>query len=123
MSKGSFIFARYQSSKLGTVHPVRIQPETLTLVIAGLSNPQPAAVNSRLEFKAGRGRGKLGLYTRMVYFRFLPGQAPPGYSPETTHELPWLSSTNSFRRLLRRSTGTYLGQGIIFAGTLEEIVS
>jgi len=122
MSEGTFIVGRYNSTLLGGTFPVLIQPETLLLRIGARVNVQGFALNRTISFRAGGERRASGLHCRMVNFRFLDGQEPPGYRRGGRLSLPFLRSPPEFNQVARGQAGLYLGRPVIFTGSLPEIV-
>jgi hypothetical protein len=121
MSQGAPIWVNYESSLLGTNHPILIQPETLDPRIGSQNNGRPLTSTGILQFRAGGDRRPLGLHCRMFNFRFLDGAEPEGYAPGVTLSLPWLRNNSFFRRLVRGSEGSYLNSPIVFTGRLPEL--
>jgi len=121
MSQGPFIIGRYNSTLLGATFPVLIQPETLMLRIGVRVNIQGFPINRALSFRAGGDRRALGLHCRMINFRFLDGEEPPGYKRGGRLSLPFLRGITEFTQLTRGQTGLYLGRPIVFTGSLPEL--
>jgi hypothetical protein len=87
MSSGAFQIAKYESD-LGTIHRIRIQPETLM----GAANPQPAgAVNSPLSAKRSLTRRSVGLRPRFITVK-VPATPPAGYKAGSTLVIPILTA-------------------------------
>ena len=120
MSAGSFITVNYGSNKLATVHPIRIQPETLTLNIGAVSNSAPSGSAVLPSAQVSQGKRKKGLNARTVTFRFAAGEAPTGYKPESPISLPWLENNAAFNGTFAGQTGTYQGADIVIIGTTNE---
>ena len=118
MSAGAFVISRYEADN-GDVFPIRIQPETLTLTLAGAANSAPTdAVNQSIFARAGGGRRRYGRQARQVRIRFT-GAVPDGYAANSVITLPAL--TPEFYNSLRSdSTGTYLGATVRVAGRSSE---
>lgn len=119
MSAGAFTRSKYEDDA-GIVHNIRIQPETLALVIGAQTNGAPAgAVTGRVSAKVSGGRREIGLNARKVTVAFNEGSAPDGYDPTGTIALPWLQVL-SFASINRGATGTYLGAPITVVGKTPE---
>jgi hypothetical protein len=120
MSQGSFQIVNYGSNKLSTVHPIRIQPETLTLTIGGVTNSAPIGSGVLPSAQVSQGKRKKGLNARTVTFKFAPGSQPTGYKPESPITLPWLQNNDTFNETFAGQTGTYQGSDIVVVGTANE---
>ena len=120
MSQGSFEIVNYGSNKLNTVHPIRIQPETLTLTIGGTANAAPAGPAVLPSAQVSQGKRKKGLNARTVTFKFAAGAEPDGYKPESPITLPWLQNNAAFNGAFAGQTGTYQGESIVVVGTSNE---
>jgi len=111
MSAGAFITARYPAQYgAGTqIHPIRVQPETLTLSVtiggAAVTNSQAAgAVNNPISAVVSRSKRGRGLIPRSITFRFT-GTPPTGYKAGSTLSLPALNS--ALTGAPNGATGTY----------------
>jgi hypothetical protein len=120
MSQGAFIIVNYESNKLGTIHPIRIQPETQTLTIGSTSNTAPAGTAVLPSAQVSQGKRKKGLNARSVTFKFAPGDAPTGYKEESPITLPWLQDNVAFNGAFAGQTGTYQGVAISVVGISNE---
>ena len=120
MSQGSFQIVNYGSNKLATVHPIRIQPETLTLTIGGITNSAPVGSSVLPSAQVSQGKRKKGLNARTVTFKFTAGSQPAGYKPESPITLPWLQNNATFNGTFAGQTGSYQGQDIVIVGTANE---
>lgn len=120
MSSGGFNLKRYQASAdTANYHPIRVQPETLALEIAGTANAEPAgALNAYPSAVVSRGQRALGLNARTVTVKFV-GAGPEGYQAQGTIRLPWLTAA-TFAPIRKGQTGTYLGQAIEVVGKTPE---
>ena len=121
MSAGRFTRSAYQrSGGGGTTHPIRVQPETIALVLAGEANaPSPDAIDSDIPARAGGGKRILGLIARQVTVQFAAGSQPDGYIPEGRISLPWLRAA-TFDGLVVGDSGLYLGQVVTLVGKSAE---
>ena len=120
MSSGSYQIVNYGSNKLSTVHPIRIQPETLTLSIGGVTNSAPIGSAVLPSAQVSQGKRKKGLNARTVTFKFAPGEELTGYKPESPISLPWLQNNSAFNGTFAGQAGTYQGQAIVVVGTANE---
>jgi len=120
MSEGRFEIVNYGSNKLATVHPIRIQPETLTLTIGGVTNSAPVGSAVLPSAQVSQGKRKKGLNARSVTFKFAVGAAPVGYKPESPISLPWLQNNAAFNGTFAGQEGSYQGADIVIVGTSNE---
>lgn len=121
MSAGVFVTKSYAASyAANTNHPIRVQPETLTLVIGGNTNGDAVgAINNPISAVVSRGKRQLGLRPRTVTFKFT-GEEPAGYEDAGVITLPYLQTTG-FGAIARGTTGTYLGADIEVIGKSAEV--
>ena len=117
MSRGAFEKnGKYQASTEngGGIYPVRVQPETLALVIDGVTNSLPAGnVDQYVSASVGGSTRRNGMHCAIAYVRF--DTAPAGYKQDEVIALPLL--TNAIRLATKRNaTGTYLGESITVVG-------
>lgn len=124
MSAGAFVVSRYQAAyNAAQIHPIKVQPETLALVINAVTNDPPvAAATSPISASVSSGKRQLGLTAAKVSIRF--SAAPPaGYLANSTIRLPLLN-TAIRAAAVRSATGTYLGVAIIVVSNFSpEVVS
>jgi len=120
MSEGRFEIVNYGSNKLATVHPIRIQPETLTLTIGGVTNSAPIGSAVLPSAQVSQGKRKKGLNARSVTFKFAVDAAPVGYKPESPISLPWLQNNAAFNGTFAGQEGSYQGADIVIVGTSNE---
>lgn len=114
MSAGAFIPSVYESNT-GVFWAVRIQPETLGLVLNSTTNAAatgtPLAVNPSA--KVSGGLREIGVICRRVRFKFSTTVVPTGYKPDSILVLPVLTVA-AFNAYGKGSTGTYLLDGTAF---------
>ncbi len=111
MSAGAFIRSRYQANN-DEVHPIRIQPETETLIIQGLPNEPPAVLpTQKIYAKVSGGKREFCLTPRSVTIVFNDIDPPGGYLDNSPIKLPILTQT-VWDQILPGATGTYLGKTI-----------
>jgi len=121
MSAGAFESSFYTSDD-GTIHPIRIQPETRGLTIGGQANSAPsgpADENAALVRVSG-GKRTLGLTPRKIRVRFT-GEPPTGYKEGGICTIAVLvpGHFQAYRKPPYQ-TGTYLGAAIEVVGSSPE---
>ena len=121
MSAGSFSLSKYTDDQ-GIIRPIRVQPETITLTIAGASNSAPVGDpdTAATAVRVSGGRNAYGIKARSIRVKFT-GEPPAGYLQESTISLPWLipGTFATVRRPLYQ-TGTYLGAAVQVVGSSSE---
>jgi hypothetical protein len=93
MSAGVFTITKYAASygNADQVHPIRVQPETITASIGGTANSAPtAAQNNPIQCRVSGGRRQIGLSARYIVIRFPATGQPTGYAPSGTTRIPAL---------------------------------
>lgn len=84
MSSGAFVKTRYAADYgAGTaIHPIRVQPETIDLIVATQDNDPPAgAITSPISAVVSRGKRARGLRPRLIALRTPTTSPPAGYLP------------------------------------------
>lgn len=124
MSAGAYNSSKYQASYGdGTnIHPIRVQPETISAVIGGTSNnnePPSAAVSNPISAKVSRGGRGLGLKPRTVTLKFT-GTVPTGYKAGAVIVIPWLKPFPL--AVVKGATGTYLNSTVVVVAVNPEKV-
>lgn len=120
MSAGSFINSFYSSNKTGLVHPIRIQPETLALTVAGTANAAPAGpATNPVSAQVSQSKRAKGLNARTVSIKF-PTAGPTGYKVGSVIKLPWLAGATAFDAFKAGDAVTYLGATGEVVGTASE---
>ena len=122
MSAGAFVNSFYESNELGSVHPIRVQPETLALELGGEANDAPdgaAAIGPSAQ--VSRGKRALGINARTVTVRLTA--ALTGYAAGSTITLPWLDPATYDGITKKVTTGTYLGTACLCVGKGPEQVN
>jgi hypothetical protein len=126
MSAGEFLSAKYQSQYLATnspIHPIKVQPETLSATINSVPNAQPTvALNNPISAKVSGSKRTIGLTPRKVTLEFTGEEAPDGYETGGQTTIPCLTPTFYAACLLRGATGTYLGTAVKVVSTSPEYV-
>lgn len=120
MSAGNFLDAFYKTDN-GDIAPIRIQPESASLVVGGNTNTIPAGpANFPAPVKVSGSRRTYGIHARLVRVRF--GSTPPtGYQQNGTVTIPWLDP-DTWRSLSKGMTGTYLGSSVTYVGKSPEVI-
>lgn len=118
MSAGSFTRSRYEDDD-GNVHPIRVQPETLTASFGGTANAAPTgAITDDISAKVSLGTRQFGLRPRLVTVTF--GENPPdGYRTNAYIRIPILRKT-VYDGISYGDTLTYLGSSATVAGKSDE---
>lgn len=115
MSAGRFSLVTYEtdSADLGQLFmPIRLQPETLALVIGGATNAAPLdAITLPLRVSVSAGEREYGVKPRKVTIRFTdPTNLPAGYSGDDI-TLP-VPDPAVFAAFTLNAVGTYLGSPV-----------
>lgn len=120
MSAGSFTRSKYESNN-GDIHPIRVQPETLTAQFGSTANSAPAgAINNPISARVSNGNRQFGLKPRTATITF--GASPPtGYKAEAYIRIPILQES-LWNTLSNGTTLTYLGSAATVVGTSPERV-
>lgn len=122
MSSGAFVNSFYESNELGTVHPIRVQPETVSLTLGGQANTAPAGAGAiGPSAQVSRGKRALGINARTVTVRLTAALA--GYLAGSTISIPWLDPGTFAGITPKVTTGTYLGTACIVTGKSPEKVN
>lgn len=114
MSAGPFETGRYACQATGDIHPIRVQPETKSLSVNGVTNAYPTGeANSPVSAQTSQSRRSLGINARSVTIKF-PATAPTGYKVGEPIRLPWFQAfpTPSFIK----------GQAVSYLGGTGELV-
>lgn len=126
MSAGNYVIGRYTATYDNTqIHPIRVQPETLELVVVvGGSNvtngSATGSINNPISAIVSKSRRGIGLVARLIRVRFT-GTVPDDYQPGGTIALPVVNP--AIMNVSKGATGTYLGQEIVVVGTSPERVA
>jgi len=122
MSSGAFVTSKYASTATATIHPIRVQPETLALQLGSTANAAPSGTAVLPSAQVSRGRRSIGINARTVTVKFAAGSVPSGYKAESPITLPWLQENSAFTTAVPGTTAvTYLGQTAILVGKSPEI--
>jgi hypothetical protein len=121
MSAGAFADSFYESNELGTVHPIRIQPETLALTLGGQANDAPDGASAiGPSAQVSRGKRAIGINARSVSIKLTA--ALTGYKAGSVITLPWLDPATFADITPKVTTGTYLATACIVSGKSPETV-
>ena len=89
MSEGSFVNGVYGRAN-GSLHNIRVQPETLTMTVGGVANASAgAAADSPFPAVVSRGRRQKGLNARLIRFEVTNG-GTTDVEQGSILSLPWL---------------------------------
>lgn len=125
MSAGSFTTVGYPADYgAGTnIHPIRVQPETLTATAGGSANtPEDiATATSPISAMVSGSRRGLGLHARTVRLKS-PAVPPATYSVNSKTEIPAVSKTFYTACLVTGATVNYLTTTWVVEGTTAEKV-
>lgn len=121
MSAGAFQIEAYETDP-GTIHAIRVQPETLAATVGGVANTAAdGAIVGLGSASVSRGRRANGINARLVRLRFT-GTPPTGYLANGTVTIPAL--TPEFYDAATRGTeGTYLSVAVEVAGRSPETIN
>lgn len=121
MSAGRFEIKAYQASyDADAVHPIRVQPETLTLSVGSdINGDAVGSINNPISAQISNSRRGGNLRPRTVTIRWDEGGAPAGYQDGGTIELPWLKRAD-FLGLQKGDPVTYLGGNATLVGKTPE---
>lgn len=123
MSSGPFENTRYQTDD-GNIVPIRIQPETLTLTLAGTANAAPAgALQAGFpSAKVSGSRRSIGINSRIVRIRVTTA-GTSGLSVGSVVALPWLVEATFDALPAKGATGTYNGASVVMLGKTKEQIN
>lgn len=123
MSAGAFTITKYVAEYAAdTIHPIKVQPETVALTIDGEANTATSgALTSPISAMVGANKRKLGLHAAMVSLRFT-GTPPTGYQTGGILRVPLLNAPIR-TKAVAGATGTYLGVAVeVVSNYSREIV-
>jgi len=124
MSAGTFDISQYSSNTLGTIHRIRIQPETLAATLGGTANAAPSGTAVLPSAQVSQSKRSLGINARTITIKFASGDEPSGYKPDSPITIPWLQNNSAFLTAVPGITAvTYLGNDAILVGTSPEKVN
>lgn len=117
MSSGAFTLSKYEADN-GDIHPIRLQPETLSANVGSANTAPTGTVTVSLFASARKNKRAYGLGARTVRVKFT-GSAPDDYEPNQILTIPVLTRT-VFDAVVVGGTGTYLGSPIQIVGKSPE---
>lgn len=118
MSQGRFTQTRYQSNQTARIYNIRVQPETLALVLDGTTNNPPSGeVTEAVSARARGSRRQFGITARAVAVEFT-GALPDGYADEPL-TVPIMTPA-LYESVSIGTTGTYLGEAVRVVGLRPE---
>lgn len=121
MSSGIFSDSFYSSNELGSVHPIRVQPETIAIVLGGQANDAPSGTGAiGPSAQVSRGKRSIGINARTVSIRLTVALA--NYKAGSVITLPWLDDSTFAALTPKVTTGTYLATACILVGKTPETV-
>lgn len=119
MSAGSFVIAAYVASyALETVHPIRVQPET----IAAQPVVPDAAPTSPISAHVSGSKRSIGLIPRKVTLRDDILAPPDGYEPSGRLTIPILDP-DAWNGITKGSSLNYLGIDMVVVSKSPEYVN
>lgn len=124
MSTGEFVESKYENGLNGAIHPIRVQPETLTLTIDGIVNGAPAGdIDSDLRAFSGSRNRRGAVNARKVGLE-ITAAGPNEYLVGSTIYVPVLIPETLGSYLLPSGkTGTYNGASVRVIGSSPERVN
>lgn len=120
MSSGPFLRTFY-TTDLGVVVRIRVQPETVALVIEGVTNTPPTgpAAAGYPSSQVSQSDRALGINARKVNMVYAAGAS--GSLPGLPVNLPWMDPT-TFDAIPLGGTGTYLTEPIEVVSKSNETI-
>lgn len=118
MSAGTFTISKYEADS-GEIHPIRVQPETITATVGAANSAPTGSVSNSLFARVGGGNRAYGIRARYATVRFT-GTLPTGYAENQTLRIPILSEATFDQIVPGESTGSYLGSPIVVVSKVRE---
>ena len=120
---GSYVFSGYSSTDApAKIYPIRVQPETIALVINGISNDAPTGgTTETVSARASGRRRQFGVNARTVSIQF-SGTPPTGYKAGQTIRLPILTP-DVWNGIVKNQSGNYLGSAIRVVSKTPEYIN
>lgn len=119
MSAGEFEIGRYESNEVEAIMPVKVQPETLLLFVAGTVNAIPTApTNIPLFAQVTKNRNAYGVGCRSVTVKWT-GEPPEGYKPGESLRIP-VMTVAAYTAYKPGATGNYLGSPVTVVSRTAE---
>jgi hypothetical protein len=119
MSAGGFSIAKYAADS-GTIHPIRIQPETAAALVGTTANAAPAGAVTAgaITARVTGGNRAYGVKARSISFRFTA--APPaGYLANQVYRIPILVKA-TYDAATIGGVGQYLTVATVIVGKNPE---
>jgi len=116
MSSGNFTDAKYVD-EFSVVHPIRIQPETIT---AWNPNGAGTIVPGTPSAQVSQSHRALGVNARLCRFKWV-GTPPAGYATNAIITLPILTKA-AYDNLVKGVDYPYLGTGLNLVGKTPETI-
>lgn len=115
MSAGELLKTTYEDGK-GVFHPVKIQPETLTLTLNAVANDAPVgpATPGTPGLKLSKGKREAGVVARRVRFKITDPAPPANYQVNSILSLPVMTPA-AYDAFDKNQVGTYTLNGIAYA--------
>ena len=123
MSAGAYTSSRYEATYAAQVHPIRVQPETITAAIGSTTNAAPTgALTSPISCSVSRSNRQIGLRARLVRLSYTAAEAPDGYDDRGgILTIPALTAT-FFNAAIKGASATYLTKNMTVVGRSPEVV-
>lgn len=96
MSAGPFQISTYSSTATGSVHPIRVQPETLGISLGGVANAAAVGTAVLPSAQVSQSKRALGINARAITFKFPAGGAPTDYKELSPITVPWMVENAAF---------------------------
>lgn len=120
MSAGSFARSIYEADN-GDFHPIRVQPETLTLQFGQAANAAGAGpIDNPVSAKVSNGNRAFGVKPRSVTIVF-EAAAPTGYKLNSYIRVPILTPS-LYNTISAGDAASYLGTAAVVVGKNPERV-
>lgn len=124
MSAGTFSTSVYSCNTLGSIHRIRIQPETLAASLGGTANAAPSGTAVLPSAQVSKSKRAIGINARTITIKFEAGDEPDGYKPDSPITIPWLQNNSAFLTAVPGVTAvTYLTAPAVLVGTSAEKVN
>lgn len=110
MSAGAFQISKYAASygNGDQIHPIRVQPETLSATIDGTANAAPTgAVNNPIQCRVSGGKRQIGLLARYVTLQAPATGQPSTYQAGGVTRIPALTEA-FYNKATKGASCTYL---------------
>lgn len=123
MSAGAFVRSKYACTDTGLIHPIRVQPETITASIGGVANTAPTgAVSNNISARVSGGKRTLGLTARRVNLQAPATGQPATYLASGLTSIPALSEA-FYNAAVKGATCTYNTVAYTVVSRTPEVVN